>query len=462
MAEIQRRSSRRKIQTYYPAEGPLRRGLYPKHLEFFAAGKKYRERCALAANRVGKTEGLGGYEVALHLTGWYPEWWPGKRFTKANRWWVAGDTSQTVRDILQFKMLGPPGQMGTGLIPGDCIINTTAKAGVGGAIDTVTIAHASGQDSHLSFKSYAEGRESFQGTELDGVWLDEEPPASIYAECLTRTMTTKGMVLCTFTPLEGLSETVLMFLPNGRVPEEQGRRYILSLTWDDAAHLSQEQKDELWNSIPPYQRDARSKGIPALGSGAIYPVPESDITVDDFPIPDHWPRVYGMDVGWNRTAAIWGAWDRDTDTVYAYSEHYMGQDVPVVHAHAIKGRGEWIPGVIDPAARGRSQTDGTRLLDIYRDLGLNIMPAQNAVEAGLYTVWQRLSAGKLKVFKSCRNLLAEMRLYRRDDKGKVVKENDHLCDCIRYLCASGLAQASTVPVEETEYESAHEGGWMGR
>jgi hypothetical protein len=191
-------------------------------------------------------------------------------------------------------------------------------------------------------------------------------------------------------------------------------------------------------------------------------VPESDITVDDFPIPDHWPRVYGMDVGWNRTAAVWLAHDRDTDTVYVFSEHYMGQAEPVIHAHSIKSRGDWIPGAVDPAARGRTQTDGTRLIEIYRDLGLQLMPAQNAVEAGIYNVWQRLSGGKLKVFKSCRNLLGEMRLYRRDDKGKVVKENDHACDALRYGIVTGLGLASTVPVEETEYESAHEGGWMGR
>ena len=460
LKEVQRRSSRRKLSTYYPDEGPLRRELYKKHLEFFAAGRQYRERLLLAANRVGKTEGVGGYEVTLHLTGNYPAWWTGRRFNRGTRWWAVGDTSQTVRDIIQYKLLGPPGQMGTGLIPGDAIINTSAKAGVSGAIDTVTVAHSSGMDSHLTFKSYAEGRESFQGTELDGVWMDEEPDLAVWSECATRLMTTNGLMICTFTPLNGLSETVLQFLPGGQIPTEQGRRFILNMDWDDAPHLSAEQRQELWDTIPPYQRDARSKGVPALGSGAIYPVSEDDITVADFPLPAHWPRAYGMDVGWNRTAAIWGAWDRDADVVYLYSEHYMGDDVPLIHAQAIKGRGEWIPGVIDPAARGRSQVDGTRLLDIYREYGLEVHPAQNAEEAGIYTVWQRLAAGKLKVFKSCQNLLAEMRLYRRDDKGKVVKSNDHLCDSMRYLLASGLGLACTAPVKQ-ETVQHRAGGWMG-
>jgi hypothetical protein len=198
-------------------------------------------------------------------------------------------------------------------------------------------------------------------------------------------------------------------------------------------HLTPETKKTLYESIPPYQRDARSKGIPQLGSGAIYPVPESDITVQDFKIPDHWPRGYGFDVGWNKTAAIFGALDREADTLYLYSEHYRGQAEPVIHAAGIKARGDWVPGVIDPAARGRGQRDGEQLLQDYIDLGLELTLANNARESGLYKVWQRLSTGRLKVFKSLESWLAEFRIYRRDEKGQIVKENDHLMDGTRYL-----------------------------
>jgi len=216
-------------------------------------------------------------------------------------------------------------------------------------------------------------------------------------------------------------------------------------SWDDAAHLTAEQKETLLASIPLYQRDARSKGIPQLGSGAIYPVPESDFVIDPLELPPHWPRFYAMDVGWNRTAVLWFAEDRDTETLYAYSEHYRGQAEPSVHASAIKARGEWIKGVIDPASRGRSQVDGRRLIADYRDLGLHINEAQNAVEAGIYAVWERLSAGRIKVFRTLQNFLAEYRLYRRDDKGRVVKSNDHLMDCLRYGVVSGRRQGLVDP-----------------
>ncbi|MCE2574828.1 hypothetical protein [Komagataeibacter sp. FNDCR2] len=210
-------------------------------------------------------------------------------------------------------------------------------------------------------------------------------------------------------------------------------RWVGTCTWDDVPHLSAEQKADLLRDLPPYQRDARSKGVPQLGSGAIYPVPESDIVCAPFDIPTFWPRAYALDVGWNRTAAIWGAHDRDSDTLYLYSEHYRGQAEPAVHAEAIKARGAWMNGTIDPASRGRGQKDGQQIFQNYIDLGLTLVPAKNGVEAGIMEVLDRMSSGRLKVFSTQQSWLAEYRIYRRDDHGKIVKKNDHLMDATRYL-----------------------------
>lgn len=233
LTELQRRirraDERRRIDRLFPESGPLRRVLYPKHLEFFRAGAVHRERLFLAANRVGKTEGAGGYEVALHLTGEYPPWWEGRRFPKPTRVWAAGKTNETTRDILQAKLCGDvefshgrKSVSGTGLIPGDAIGPITWKSGVSDLADTLAVRHASGGWSSLGLKSYQQGRGSFEGTEQDVIWLDEEPSIEVYVECLMRTMTTNGLMLLTFTPLEGLSEVVLAFLPGGKLPDVEG------------------------------------------------------------------------------------------------------------------------------------------------------------------------------------------------------------------------------------------------
>lgn len=231
------------------------------------------------------------------------------------------------------------------------------------------------------------------------------------------------------------------------MPEISTSKWLTQAGWDDVPHLDTQTKQELYAATPEYMRDARSKGTPSLGAGAIYPVPLSDVLVNPFVIPAFWPRVYALDVGWKRTAAVWGALDRSIDTWYLYTEHYRGQAEPSIHADAIKNRGEWILGVIDPAARGRSQTDGERLMQTYIELGLHLEKCKNALEAGIYDVWLRLSTGRLKVFKTLQNWQAEYRLYRRDEKGVVVKEFDHLMDATRYLILSGGPRARVKPIE---------------
>lgn len=176
----------------------------------------------MAANRVGKTFGVGGYETTLHLTGEYPDWWTGRRFDHPIEAWAAGDTGETTRDIIQYTLMGAIGELGTGLIPAANIIGEpTKRSGITGAMDIAKIRHKSGGTSYLAFKSYDQGRKKFQGTAKHLIWLDEEPPANVYSECVTRTMTTQGLVLCTFTPLEGLTEVSLKFMPELAPKEDQ-------------------------------------------------------------------------------------------------------------------------------------------------------------------------------------------------------------------------------------------------
>jgi hypothetical protein len=220
-------------------------------------------------------------------------------------------------------------------------------------------------------------------------------------------------------------------------------------------HLSEESKNQLWGNLPPHERDARSQGIPTLGSGAVYPIVEEDILVHPFDIPGYWPRFFGMDVGWNKTACAWFALDKNSDVLYLYNEYYRGKAEAAVHADAIMARGEWIKGVIDPASRGRSQHDGTALIQEYRNKGMDIDIADNSVEAGIFKVFDRMCSGRLKVFTTCMAWRNEFRVYRRDQEGKIVKENDHLMDATRYGIMSGISRATREPlgVEEEYYST---------
>jgi hypothetical protein len=211
-------------------------------------------------------------------------------------------------------------------------------------------------------------------------------------------------------------------------------RYLVQCGWDGVPHLDEKTKRELLDSTPEYLRDARSKGEPTMGSGVIYPIPIGDIEVKPFAIPYGWKKAYALDVGWNRTACLWGAQNPVDGTLYLYSEHYKGQQLPVVHAAAIKARGEWIRGAIDPAAKGSSQKDGKQLKAEYQSLGLILTDANNELEAGLVACWQALALGQIKIFATLQSFKAEYRVYQRDEHGKIVDgQADHLMDCMRYL-----------------------------
>jgi phage terminase large subunit-like protein len=452
-ANVKHMAEHRRFELTYPDTGPLRRELYEKHTTFFAAGAEQMERALIGANRSGKSTSAA-YEVTAHLTGRYPPWWRGRRFNRPVVCWAAGVDAKSVRETIQIGLFGEEGKVGTGMIPADAIVSTTRRSGVSGAFDTALIRHVGGGTSRIVFKAYDQGRESFQGSKIDVGWADEEPPADVYSEFLTRLMSTvpgeeSGVLLATFTPLLGLSQVVQGFLPGGQpdAEAELTTKWSIIVGWEDAPHLSQRDKDNLAASYLPHEKDARMKGIPSLGAGAIYPVAESSIVCEPFEVPAWYRRCFALDVGWQRTAAVWGALDYETDVLYLVSEHYMAHAEPAVHAQGIRARGDWIPGVIDPAARGRALKDGEQLLKIYQDLlrPMTLEPANNAVEAGLYAVWERLSSGRLRVFSTLQNWLGEFRVYRRDPTGKIVKERDHLMDATRYLVLSGLSRAAAKP-----------------
>lgn len=436
-----------RLQAYKP---------YPKQQDFHAAGAYdgVLERLLRAGNQVGKTWSAG-FETAMHLTGRYPEWWTGRRFDHAVVFWAAGVTSETTRDNPQRILMGRPDEWGSGAIPAECIVKITRRSGLADAIDSVQVRHIDGGMSMLAFKSYEQGREKFQGETLDGIWFDEEPAMDIYSEGKTRTQAgdngAGGIIYMTFTPLLGMSDVVARFLTK----KEPGT-HDTNMTIEDALHYSPKRRAEIIRGYLPHEREARAKGIPVLGSGRVFPVEESLLRVAPFPIPHHWPRICGVDFGWDHPAAgVWLAWDRETDTVFVYDCYKQQEQTAIYHASYISNKGAWIPVAWPHDGLQHGKQDGEELATAYRKHGANMLEEYatseadgNSLEASVGDCLERMMTGRLKVFSHLDQWWDEFRLYHRD-KGLVVKVNDDIMSAMRY--AVMMLRHSTVPAPTRSY-----------
>lgn len=442
-----------------------------KQLEYFATGLVARERALIAANRFGKTLSVS-LEVAAHLTGIYPDWWNGYRYDRPLNVWVAGISNKETNQNLKTYYVGDVNKLGW--IHPSLILDYKPLENL------YLIQHSSGGISKLRFKSFEQGREAWQAEKVDIVHPDEEMPYSIYSEALTRTATTAegdhGMIMPSLTPLKGMTLFLLHFMKREIANDEvvnlasgevHNSIVYVSATHDDADHIPDEEKLRLYNSYSPHEREARTKGIPSLGSGLIYPFMESDLVVSPFDIPDYWPRCFGMDFGWHNTAAVFLTRDPDNGVTYLYGEYIAGQLTPQSHAvHLLKMGADWMPGAYDGAGESATQDDGGNLVNLYANAGIrNWVPAdKRSVGLGLNTVYQLMETGQLKIVSTCVKTMTELRMYARGEDGKVIKGNDHLMDAMRYAVVSGLPIAQVKSSAMNKYKipiSGSTGGsWM--
>jgi phage terminase large subunit-like protein len=456
-AEAEKRLSERALYEYRP---------YAKQREFHAAGATFRERLLMAGNQLGKTLGAG-MEVAMHLTGQYPEWWNGRVFDRPTNWWAAGVTGESTRDNVQRILLGRSGQRGTGSIPAASILDTTPSRGVAELVDTIRVAHISGGESTIALKSYERGRAKWQGESLDGVWFDEEPDQEIYLEGLTRTNATSGMVMLTFTPLLGVSDIVRRFI----IDHTSGTHVTRMTIWD-AEHYTPEQRAAIVASYPAHEREARTKGIPQLGSGRVFPVADEVVKCEAFIIPPIWPQICGMDFGWDHpSAGARLAWDKDNDVIYVIACHRAREQVPAMFAASVKPWGDWLPWAWPHDGLQHDKGSGEQIAKQYRDHGLKLLPTRATfedgsfgVEAGISEMLERMQTGRFKVFAHLLDWWEEFGLYHRKD-GLIVKEGDDLMAATRYAVMMkrfATIKAKLQPARNSVNRgSGRPGGWQG-
>jgi hypothetical protein len=216
-------------------------------------------------------------------------------------------------------------------------------------------------------------------------------------------------------------------------------RAVVQMTIEDAEHYTPEQRAAIISSYPEHEREARTKGIPSMGSGRVFPIAEEQITCEPFTIPGHWPQINALDFGWDHPfAAVNIAWDRDADAIYVCKEYAARETTPVIHAAAIKPWGDWIPVAWPHDGLQHDKGSGEALKDQYAAQGLNMLAEKatfldggNGVEAGVMDMLDRMKTGRWKVFSTCGGWLGEFRLYHRVD-GLIVKERDDRISASRY------------------------------
>lgn len=439
---------------------------YEKQMLFHNASVDCTERYFMAANRGGKSFS-GSRELAMHLTGRYPDWWTGRRFTRPIQAWAANKTGGDTRDVAQENLLGVWSDIssrGSGAIPKECIDwkeDVTMSKFVNDGVDNVMVQHETNGrpdgKSKLSFKSYDQGREKWQGKAIDVIWLDEEPPDDIYFESLARLVPIKkgekaGLIYITATPLLAKSKIRDMFR-NEPMPFRQ----FFSMTLFEVGHVDKDELQATIDRTPEWLRRARIYGLPLLGEGPVFSVGEDAIRCVPFTVPPYWARLWGIDFGiFHPFAAVLLAWDKDADCLYVTNTVRMKDSLPIMHAAAMLPLGKDVPVAWPQDGTQRKEFEGVLMptAEIYRKHGLKMQHGHAkfpdgsiSTEAGILEMSERMASGRFKVFSNLTQWFEEFRDYHRLD-GHINKINDDLMSATRIaVMARRGARAAVIGVD---------------
>ncbi len=436
---------------------------------FFKTGAADR-RGILAANRVGKTVSTC-FETAMHLTGRYPDWWEGHRFTRPITAMVAGEGWSQVALVLQNELLGSQDvkiteNLGTGAIPRDCIIVDTMRNDGANCIG-VEIKHISGANSYLLFANYTQEVRQLQGFKLNLAVFDEQPPDDFFSEVVTRTATTQGKVLCSFTPLKGLNGLVSKFWNH-----EEGYEYI-RVSWDDVPEYSpwgepfllMSTRRQLEKDYLPHEREARIAGKPVMGKGAVFQLgnwPTYKTGEYDFTRMPNIQRVIALDLGLvnDKTVISLMYWDPYERTAFLHRQivvQGIEEAVPMQYVnHLLRPEVFGCPIVLpaDASTAGRYTMSSESIRELFTNYELNVIdkPIMNPPDSqgrvtnhksfGINQMRQMLEVGSLMVNENCTHFLNEAQNYFVDEKGRF-SDPDDCIDSARYAllaCLQGIAE----------------------
>lgn len=419
-----------------------------------------------AGNRLGKSE-VGAVRAAFHATGYYPDWYRGRRYKGNITVWCCAISSEFSRDVQQQKLLGDSDcnseLYGTGYIPRGCIIDKPKyrQAGVSDTIDYIATRRLDGGTAKTFFKSYDQGWRKFGGRDVHHCWMDEQPDENnlkekrIFSEICARAWAVGGTLDMTMTPLLSAQDMV-------RAVKASPDASVFSASIFDVPHMNDLARQRAIDSVPEHERACRIYGVEMVGTGRVFMTNDSDIIVKPFEIPAHYARIAGADFGIDHPAAgAWCCWDRDSDIFYVYDIYKASNKTSLYHAEMFKSRGLWIPVAWPHDGLRRGRADGLTFADEYRKHGVRMLSLSaryktaiggpQPVEPIFDEINERMLTGRWKVFSTCTEWFDEYRGMHRDDNGKIVDRRDDAVKASiyaymmrRYAISSNIANSSNV------------------
>lgn len=413
--------------------------VHKKQLEFHKCQK--RNRWVFGGNRSGKTE-CGAVETIWLARGIHPF-----RENKPNvEGWVVSLSTQVQRDVAQSKILYYLNKEWIA----DIVMSSGRKTNLDmGVIDTILIKNVFGGVSRITFKTYDQGREKFQGTSLDFVWFDEEPPFDIYLECKMRVLDKAGEVFGTMTPLKGLTWVYNTIYLNQLQDDEV---WHIHMQWADNPFLNSAEVEAFSASISADELKSRRYGEFMGNGGMVYSEFDENVNViDPFDVPKEWFDTISIDPGLNNPlSAHWYATDYDGN-VYVIAEHYEAKRNIEYHANCIKticdklgwkkSHMGYIEALIDSAANQKTLASEKSVTELFADYGIMVNPRVNKdMFSGINRVKSYIKnaegVSRLFIFKTCTHMISEIKGYFWGAGENPIKKDDHSLDELRYYIMS--------------------------
>jgi len=456
--EIERRKSYNKIFDYNTGKV-----CHKKQILFHKCNKK--NRWVFGGNRTGKTE-CGAVETVYLARGIHPY----KENKKDIECWVVSLSTQVQRDVAQKKILN---YINPGWISEISMLSGRKDYPENGIIDYIKIKNVFGGESRIGFKSCDQGREKFQGTSLDFVWFDEEPPYEIYLECKMRIIDRCGEVFGTMTPLKGLTWVYDIIYLNKNNDNEV---WYEQMSWEDNPYLNKEEIKMLEKTLSTDELNSRKYGKFTFNGGLVYSEFDENINViEPFAVPTEWYDNISIDPGLkNPLSAHWYAVDYDGN-IYVIAEHYEEGKSVEHHANCIKqicSKLKWkstydgkYTALIDSAAGQKTLASSKSVSELFFDNGILV---NSKVNKDLFSGINRvksyfknsLGESKLFIFKNCTNLIREIKSYFWGSFDAPIKKDDHSLDELRYYIMSMPENKQTIKAK-TQIEKHKEKLYRG-